>query len=856
MDKINNKKHIAWRVLAGFAFAVMTMVALSCSDELVETSNKELAQDSEFFVIDNSSSATRVDYDNYNHSTFEEGDLVGVYLLEQEGGSLKSVSGETFENVPYKVTTTKNIVTQISQQVLKPAGDKKIPQADGYTYVFVYPYVENQTYSDLVNLTHSVEADQSSTEKFEKSDLLWDVKTASNNSVHVTMHHAMAQIIVEVDEKYIDEKATVRLTSKPNTKVEKLNLSSIDGAYSAAEVSEDQEVSMWDFGYSESGSRLFRAVIPAQSNISQSSFLSFQKDGKDKVYNLQEPLTVEAGKNYIFVLRKNTIQPEINDDDSWVLDVLDPETGEPVGLLCREYIRYQPEYIDKLTPQANDTIFDIKTGTPNEHNSKWITSQAWVFYNLQNFTTRIPNLDKGTVLRFIYDFERPGFVWWPYKDGYKYEQHGFFSPVHGAHWCDNVNIYKTAEMGGHEIYDENDKPIINEYYMHGGTITWDGNNNKIKSFTMPTDSITCAVALEKGHIAIEGQNVYVSYKDYENEESKSGIKRGVIVPHCLIDRRISQTGVLEINKYPLVKIGYNQFWMSKSLNAKTMTDGTPLTCYNKQGSPGVTFNTEDKMTAGYLYPYVLNVEDGSNGNKDYDPFNNPDQMAGYGNFKSLPLYNNLCLLNEKFLPKATDSRLNYIIPAKKQIEDMKKYFGICFSGKLMSRYVSIKQNPDDNPYGNKEDAWIYSSLQSIIRGEFRGGNIGQMEGQAIITAYTANVSGFNLRALGYFDPMKSKVEGVTGINYIQLKPDNKQHVTRFKFDAYHVWGDTSEELIDWTDNYVERAAQYFGQVRFVMKFKNQVDTGGSRAAATRAESTSTANSKSVSNNVYVQLKEK
>lgn len=852
MDKINNKKHIAWRVLAGFAFAVMTMVALSCSDELVETSNKELAQDSEFFVIDNSSSATRVDYDNYNHSTFEEGDLVGVYLLEKEGGSLKSVNSETFENVPYKVTTTKNIVTQTTQQVLKPAGDKKIPQADGYTYVFVYPYVENQTYSDLVNLTHAVETDQSSTENFEKSDLLWDVKTASNNSVHVTMHHAMAQIIVEVDEKYIDEKATVRLTSKPNTKVEKLNLSSIADAYSAAEVSEDQEVSMWDFGYSESGSRLFRAVIPAQSNISQSSFLSFQKDGKDKVYNLQESLTVEAGKNYIFVIRKNTIQPEINDDDSWVLDVLDPETGEPVGLLCREYIRYQPESIDKLNPQGNDTIFDIKTGTPNDYNSKWITSQAWVFYKLKDFTTRIPNLDEGTVLRFIYDFEKPTFPWWPYEDGHNYMQWGVFAPVHGAHWCSPGDKNKSGQEQGHEVYDENGKPKIEEYWMHGGTIYWDGNNNKIKSFTMPTDNITCAVALEKGHIAINGQNVYVSYKDYENDEVASGIKRGVIVPHCLIDRRISQTGVLEINKYPLVKIGYNQFWMSKSLNAKTMTDGTPLTCYNKQGSPGVTFSntTTDDMTAGYIYPYVSNVEDGNNGNVDYDPFNNSDQMAVHGNFKPLPLYNSLCLMNEKFLPKATDSRLNYIIPTTKQIEDMEKYFGIWFAAKLMSRYVTPKMNP------NQDQSFAYSSLQSILKGESRGGNIGSIS-QNPINAYTANVSGFNCRALGYYCPdMPTSFTDITGTDLIQLKPNNRLHLSHLIFHVYDAWGKNKNIVDEQYNQYRLPPSKWFGQVRFVMKFKNQADTSGSRSATTRAESTSTATTKSVSNNVYIQLKEK
>ncbi len=848
MKTTKNKKHPAWKVLAGFVLAAVAMVTLSCSDELVESADKGLDQDSAFFMIDNASTTTRVAYDNYNHSTFDDGNLVGVYLLEGEGKGLKSVEGETFENVPYKVSDTKNILTGITQQVLRAATDKKIPQANGYTYAFVYPYQEGQTYNDLVKLTHTTDAAQTSAEKFELSDLLWDVETATNNLVHVAMHHAMAQIIVEVDENKIAEDATVRLTSNPKTKVQNLNLSSIDGAYSsvsADDLSEAKEVSMWDFGYSESGNRLFRAVIPAQSNISKEKFLTFKKkDGTDKAYSLQEDLTVEAGKNYIFAIRKNSITPDINDDDSWVLDVVDPETGEPVGLLCREYVRYQPSDIDNNSTYA----FDVNTGTDNGSSSKWINSQAWVFYNLQDFNTRIPDLNKGTVLRFVYDFEKPGYDWWPCEDGHNYVQHGIFAPVHGAHWCDPEYNYSDGKAGGHEVYDEDGKPKITEYYMHGGTITWDGNNNKIQSFTMPTDHITCADALAKGHIAINGKNVYVSYKDYENEESTSGIKRGVLIPHCLVDRRVSETGVLEINKYPLVKIGYNQFWMSKSLNAKTMTDGTPITCYNKKGSAGITFSQQEDMTAGYIYPYVLGVEDGSNGKKDYDPYNNEEQMAGYGSFKPLPMYNNLCLMNDKFLPKATDSRLNYIIPAKEQIEDMKKYFGMYFGAKMMSRYVTQKTDK-----GN-DQSFAYSSLQSMIRGEFRGGGvIGNMDYQDPVNAYTANVSGFNCRAIGYYDITTDKVNGVTGTSFIQLKPNNKQHVSHFIFHVYNAWVDTkwAEDFDRTWDN---RATQYFGQVRFVMKFKNQADTGGSSRTATRAETTSSVAPQS-SNNIYIKIGE-
>lgn len=832
------KKHVfIEKVFAYIAIAASTITLFSCSDNLFEPENDNQPQNDQFFVFESSTdkNSTRVTYtaEDYTQSTFVDGDVVRVYQLSGTAGT------HVVKSAPYKVASNSN-----GTKYLTPSDENnKISQHNGTTYAFVYPDPGQD--ADISNLSHTVNTNQNQKENFEASDLLWDVVTASNNKASIVMDHAMAQIIVETDEKVAGEDAILTLTGNPAVAISKMNLTygKEDNKWceSVSTTSSSESITMWNYDYNSDRNRIFRAVVPAQT-MAAAKFLTIGS----KSYKLNEALTVSGGNNYILIINKNSNpdQPDINDDDSWVLDVVDPETGEPVGLLCREYVRYQPSDIDN----NNTYAFDVNTGTDNGSGSKWINSQAWVFYNLQDFNTRIPDLNKGTVLRFIYDFEKPGYVWWPYSEGHNFKQHGIFSPVHGAHWCDNVNIYTTAETGGHEIYDENGNPKITEYWMHGGIINWDGTNNKIQSFTMPTEHITCTEAIEKGHIAINGEKVYVSYKDYKNEEAASGIKKGVIVPHNLIDRRISQTGVLEINKYPLVKIGYNQFWMSKSLNAKTMTDGTSLTCYNKTGSPGVTFNESDHMTAGYIYPYAVDVEDGSNGKVDYDPFNKPDQMADHSSFKPLPMYNNLCLLTEKFLPKATDSRLNYIIPTSKQIEDMKKYFGKFFGARLMSRYISVKFDTQ------QQDAFAYSSLQSIIKGEFRGGAIGNMTYRATFTAYTANVSGFNCRALGYYDPQSgSKMEGVTAITFIQLKPDNIQHVTHFTFDAYNAWGDT-ECSKSWTDNYYERAAQYFGQVRFVMKFKNQADTGGSSRAATRAEATSSAAPHS-SNNVYIQLKE-
>lgn len=828
------------KVFTCIVVAASTIASLSCSDNLFEPDDNNEPQSNHFFVFapstDNAS--TRVTYteESYTQSTFEDGDVVRVYQLSGAAGS------SVVKSAPYKVASNSD-----GTKYLTPSDESnKIPQRNGTTYAFVYP--DPGQNADITNLSHTVNADQNQKENFEASDLLWDVVTASDNKASIIMDHAMAQIIVETDETVAGEDALLTLTGNPAIAISSMNLTYgkendkwCESASATSSSESTTSITMWNYDYNSDRNRIFRAVVPAQT-MNASKFLTIGS----KSYKLDEALAVSGGKNYILLINKNSTnpdQPDINDDDSWVLDVLDPETGEPVGLLCREYLRYQPSSVD-ANPYDQNT-FDFNTGTDNGSGSKWINSQAWVFYNLQDFNTRIPDLNKGTVLRFIYDFEKPptGYVWWPYEEGHNYAQHGIFSPVHGAHWCSPYDKYEDGKAGGHEIYDDNGKPKIEEYWMHGGTINWDGNNNKIQSFIKPDVKISCAIAEKYGHIAIDDQDknnikVYVSY----NETEPAGIKKGILIPHNLIDKRGS-----EINKYPLVKIGYNQFWMSKSLNAKTMTDGTPLTCYNKTKEPGITFGQQDDMTAGYIYPYVIGVEDGDR-KVDYDPFNNPKQMAGYGSFKPLPMYNNLCLLNEKFLPKATDSRLIYIIPEKKQIEDMKTYFGKYFGARMMSRYVTPKLDRQN------DQSFAYSSLQSIIRGESRGGAIGNIY-QDPDNAYTANVSGFNCRAIGFYDMTNDKVNGVTGTSFIQLKPNNKQHVLHFVFYVYNAWGDTqcAEDYIRHWDN---RATQFFGQVRFVMKFKNQVDTSGSRAATTRAESTSTATTKSVSNNVYIQLKEK
>lgn len=824
------KKHVfIEKVFAYIAIAASTITLFSCSDNLFEPENDNQPQNDQFFVFESSTdkNSTRVTYtaEDYTQSTFVDGDVVRVYQLSGTAGT------HVVKSAPYKVASNSN-----GTKYLTPSDENnKISQHNGTTYAFVYPDPGQD--ADISNLSHTVNTNQNQKESFEASDLLWDVVTASNNKASIVMDHAMAQIIVETDEKVAGEDATLTLTGNPAVAISKMNLTygKEDNKWceSVSTTSNSESITMWNYDYNSDRNRIFRAVVPAQT-MAAAKFLTIGS----KSYKLNEALTVSGGNNYILIINKNSNpdQPDINDDDSWVLDVVDPETGEPVGLLCREYLRYQPETI-------NSNEWDKNTGTDNGNGSKWINSQAWVFYNLQDFNTRIPNLNTGTVLRFIFDFQKPGYCWWPLNEGYNFKQHGIFAPVHGANWTSEKTggeYGANAQLCGHEVYGADDKPLITEYYMHGGIVTWDGTNNKIKSFTLPENKITCAVAEKYGHIAIDDTDknnikVYVSY----NETEPAGIKKGILIPHNLIDKRGS-----EINKYPLVKIGYNQFWMSKSLNAKTMTDGTPLKCYNLKNQAGTSIPDKEVLTeAGYLYPYEKNVDDGENGKKDYDPYNNTTELNGVGGFKPTPLYNKLCVISDKFLPSSTndDGRVEYFMPTSSMLGSMASYFYSDFCARLRSRNISTKDY-NVNTSGN----YTYSIYQSMLRGEERGGDQG---------AYTANVSGFNWRALGYFEPYQKYINLTATCNII-LKPVEDKGLAYFQSNAYTAWGGSAHDIYEHSDfnGWLFYPTQYFGQVRFVMKFKNQADTGGSSRVATRAEATSFVAPQS-SNNVYIQLKE-
>lgn len=812
--------------------------------------------DSVFFILADPAPLTRVTYAGDGlHADFEKEDLVGCFALnyDQESKIFTAAEGEGFKpNSCYRVSVHTNITTGEDRRFLSPVTAEDDINKTADRYLFYYPYDSEITSLDkLKAYGHSVNTDQNDRDRYEASDLLWDICTPDDDlkAVYVEMDHAMSQIIVEVESGLIKEGTVPTLLNIPTT-VSKLDLVKPDLATMTEDMKDpglqsyvlDSEskgdITMWEFGYATSGNLMFRAAVPANHTISSGSkILSLENtEGNKMIYRLSKGLSFEPGKNYRLTLvsKHDVVAPEVSDDESWVLDVLDPETGEPVGLLCREYLNFvhsSYSYNDHVATATQYGSEDI-TKTCN------INSQAWVFYNLIPNTT-IPDLSSGTVLRFIYDLTQFHYSGWP--SPHRYASQGIFMPKHGWQWkLVSVGSDFYATMHGTEVGPEK------QYYLHGGKVEWDAENNKIKYFHKPDFQVTNAEA-EKGYIKIvETQNTdgtVTKSADVCYEPASENTKVGVIVPHYLIDRRINRArGRVDERKYPLCKIGFNQFWMSESLRAEMLCDGTSLICYNTKGQPGVTFaGITSPIEAGIVYPYY----------GTYDPFNNPEQReynGGDGNhYIFTPLYNKSAVDHKSFIPVSTDSRTTYYLPDDDVFRDLLDYVNPYFASKMASRFIVLHINDGSGNFG-ENDATIEDAA---YRGEtFR------LINSSITNAYSGNVSGLNLRAIGEYNPAQNTITGITGQTILMTKSHSEDVVTTFTVNNYAAFqGSTATPSSNSYSGVTYKVTHQFGQVRFLLKFKGQADTGGGVSVSSVAKGLATkASSAPVeSRDVYVGL---
>lgn len=317
---------------------------------------------------------------------------------------------------------------------------------------------------------------------------------------------------------------------------------------------------------------------------------------------------------------------------------------------------------------------------------------------------------------------------------------------------------------------------------------------------------------------------------------------GLIVPRNLIDSRLNADGVQETVAYPLVKIGFNQFWISKPFRATTLTDGTSIVGYNAKGDPDgatvaerkpakVTFVENDALGVGYLYPFAQNVTTKDGTTTNYDPYNDAAEMAGpqgtewddrKSTFRPAPIYNKAAVEDDRFVPAARSGEYEYVMPTADEFETMIAYFGYGFAAKLCTREIA-RYTGVSSAYGNDR----YTAL---MRGETYDGAAG---------FFTANISGFNLRAIGYYHHQATDGNSLGRSAALILKSQQdvaQNSVAYISFEPYDPWkqdpnvGFFDKDGFDWGGNYY---TNYFAQVRLMMRFKHPMGGTSSVRAVTR-----------------------
>lgn len=612
---------------------------------------------------------SRATYPTYVESRFDAGDRVGIFTLDEAGKALQN-------NLPYTVVEGEN-----GAQALAPAGESA-SEGTGYRYLIYYPYSASMTLDGLRNLAYTVsdrqdnaEEDENGLTEYEKSDFLWDMASVATGAdgtpkvdgdgkhfVEVVMDHVMATVVIRIRNGFDNEVPVLRstfertvtggidLTDAPTVESLRSHVYPVDGdsplAYDNGDRTEIgmQPIELSDKDIVQSYSRAYRAAVPPQVLVKGQEIITI--GGRKFKFSGGSDMKLEPGKRYTFFI-KDPSRPfiDIDDDDSWIFDVVDPLTGEKVGLLCREYIRYQPDHMTDR--ESNMTKVDHITGFPvtdDEGNAtKAISSQVWVYYDLWKFAKHKdhsredeymrnarnqndlkddddPYLDSGIALRFINDariftdhaieteaeesaagYDPDELVssndnkYWPYPHVGMNSNGGIFLSKHGQMWAKSVNG-DWGESTGRQ----------HEFNMHGGKIYWGCYEwatgfkfNAVRKFVMPEKQVTTEEAYMYGHINIirkDGKIIgtEISYDPYLS----SDMNVGVLIPKYINDSRNAEEGVIS---YPLVKIGYNNIWSKQGLRTRYYNDGKEIECYQGADGTGIAFD----------FPHIFEVDGGS-----------------------------------------------------------------------------------------------------------------------------------------------------------------------------------------------------------------------------------------------------
>lgn len=231
-------------------------------------------------------------------SSYEDGDMVGLYVVNYVNGSPGSLvnSGNHLDNTKFTYNDSEwNPDNEVYWKDRSTA-------ADFYCY---YPYTS--VVSDVTSLPFSVKENQSTLKNYKASDLLYgkaEGETPSDNPVNITTKHALSNLIVYVtpgkgytEEIFAAEDISVVITGVRTTASLNLKTGTVSASGNLTDIIPYKENGYW------------RALIVPQDIIG-TEFIKV-KVGTEE-YTLTQNISFQANKQHKFTVKVDRVGEGVN----------------------------------------------------------------------------------------------------------------------------------------------------------------------------------------------------------------------------------------------------------------------------------------------------------------------------------------------------------------------------------------------------------------------------------------------------------------------------------------------------------------------------------------------------------------
>lgn len=250
---------------------------------------------------------TRSDSSPTGYINMQSGDQVGAYIVANSGGatngSLKP-TGNLFDNL---LLSYQSGVLKPQGQIYYPAG---ISHVDYYAYA---PYNAGTTISANHSMPFLVQRDQSTTQAFKNSDLLWakllNVTTTPEASSlpSLTFGHCLSKLIFKI-------KPGIGITlTEPTLKINGtkigIDLNITNGTLTNLQGSVQDIIPLASENKTE-----FRAITIPQTIAANAKLFTITNNGKTYDYLMKANKTFESGKKYTYeiTINANDLEVKVN----------------------------------------------------------------------------------------------------------------------------------------------------------------------------------------------------------------------------------------------------------------------------------------------------------------------------------------------------------------------------------------------------------------------------------------------------------------------------------------------------------------------------------------------------------------